>query len=136
MTDLSRRDADKATSKSALVLVAVIVEDEWLLRAEIADTLADGGWEVLEFENGEGALELLASQPQVDLLVTDIRLGGSATGWDVAEHYRESFANVAVIYCSGNAVVAERQVPRSVFLSKPCAMDALLDVSRKVAKRC
>jgi FixJ family two-component response regulator len=64
--------------------------------------------------------------------VTDIRLGGRATGWDVAEQYRESFANLAVIYCSGNAAVPERLVPGSVFLSKPCATEALLDASRNI----
>ena len=37
--------------------VAVVVEDEWLVRMEIADALLEAGWEVMEATSGEAALE-------------------------------------------------------------------------------
>ena len=113
------------------VPAAVVVEDEWLVRIQIADALADAGWEVVEFATGEDAVAALDSGPPIHLVVTDIRLPGPLTGWDVAERFRARHANVAIIYCSGNPPAADRQVDRSTFLSKPCRMDILLAESAK-----
>lgn len=109
--------------------VALVVEDEWLVRMEIAEALDAGGWTVLEASTGEAALAMRDHNPAIDLVVTDIRLPGPVTGWDVAEAFRTANANVAVIYCSGNACDPERQVTDSVFLTKPCRMDHLLKVA-------
>jgi CheY-like chemotaxis protein len=107
----------------------VVVEDEWLIRMELTDTLADAGWRVLEAATGEAALELLAQNHRIDLLVTDIRLPGPVSGWDVAEKYRQAQSHIVVIYCSGNPPNEERQVKGGVFLPKPCRMDLLLHVA-------
>lgn len=107
-------------------MLAVVVEDEWLIRIQIADTLRDAGWEVEEFGSGSAALEFLNQRRPISLLVSDIRLGGRMTGWDVAEAYREILPEVRVIYCSGNPVDEARQVSGSKFLPKPCSMEALL----------
>jgi CheY-like chemotaxis protein len=104
----------------------VVVEDEWLVRMQLADALTDAGWQVIEVATGEAAISVLEHTPHVDLLVTDIRLPGPVTGWDIAEKYREARSDVAVIYCSGNPADAARQVGGSVFLPKPCRMDVLL----------
>ncbi len=108
---------------------AVVVEDEPFVRMEIAEALADAGWHVVEVSSGEAALALLGQRPCVRLLVTDIRLAGRINGWDVAEKYRETLGNIAVIYCSGNPANRERQVRDSVFLPKPCRMDLLVRAS-------
>lgn len=105
--------------------LAVVVEDEWAIRMQIVDTLLDTGWTVEEFTSGERAMEFLDTEPRVALLVTDIRLTGSVTGWDVAEAYRRAFPEAKVFYCSGNPPIKARQVPESVFMPKPCRMDAL-----------
>ena len=105
--------------------MAIVVEDEWAIRMHIVDTLSDTGWQVEEFASGERAIEFLDTEPRVALLVTDIRLTGSVTGWDVAEAYRKANPGVKVFYCSGNPPVRERQVPGSIFMPKPCRMDRL-----------
>jgi DNA-binding response OmpR family regulator len=108
----------------------VVVEDEWLVRMEIADALSDAGWHVLEAATGETALEFLARKQPIDLLVTDIRLPGPVSGWDVAEKYREARSDVVVIYCSGNSSDKARQVQGSVFLPKPCRIDLLVHAAK------
>ena len=116
--------------------VALVVEDEWLVRMEIAEALDGGGWTVLEASTGETALAMRDHNPAIDLVVTDIRLPGPVTGWDVADAFRAANPNIAILYCSGNPCDPERQVADSVFLSKPCRMDRLLKVSVElVAKR-
>ena len=105
--------------------LAVVVEDEWAIRMQIADRLMDMGWEVREFASGEDAIELLAPSMHIELLVTDIRLSGPVTGWDVADAYRAANPRMQVFYCSGNPLIQSRQVPGSTFMPKPCRMEML-----------
>ena len=112
--------------------VALVVEDEWLVRMEIADALDANGWTVLEASTGEAALAMLDHDPKIDLIVTDIRLPGPMSGWDVAEAFRAGDPGTAVIYCSGNPRDPARQVADSVFLTKPCRMDVLLQTSNRL----
>ncbi|MBV9571095.1 MAG: response regulator [Alphaproteobacteria bacterium] len=112
---------------------ALVVEDEWLVRMELADALTDAGWNVVEAPTGEAALEYLGQGRQFHLLVTDIRLPGPVDGWTVAERYRAADPHIVVIYCSGNPINNERQVENSTFLPKPCRIDVLLDVSNRAS---
>lgn len=112
--------------------VALVVEDEWFIRMEMADALVEAGWDVLEFASGEAVMEHLANHPCPDLVVTDIRLGGPVSGWDVAERCRASCPSVAVIYCSGNAVDPARCIKDSIFLSKPCETRVLMGAVAKL----
>lgn len=107
-------------------MLAVVVEDEFLIRMQIVDTLADAGWEVEEFASGEAALEFLGKRRDIAFLLTDIRLAGALTGWDVAEAYRRVNPRIRVCYCSGNPQDRARQVAVSEFMPKPCRMDAVL----------
>ncbi|MGH6827936.1 MAG: response regulator [Rhizomicrobium sp.] len=106
--------------------VAVIVEDEFLIRMEMAESLLGLGWIIVELSSGEAALAYLNRGGGGDLLITDIRLLGPITGWDVAERFRSANADVAVIYCSGNRLLEGRLVKDSVFIEKPCQPSELL----------
>jgi CheY-like chemotaxis protein len=102
---------------------------------ELAEALEEKGWDIIEASSGESALLFLAEKVHVDLIVTDIRLPGALSGWDVAEAYRAADSDVAVVYCSGNAPDLSRQVSGSVFLSKPCHTDELLDAGQRLCPR-
>lgn len=112
--------------------VVLLVEDDWLLRDMLADHLRNAGYEVHEAATAEGALALLQDGQQVDLLVTDITLGGYLSGWDVAEAFRDARPGIPVIYTSASAIEPRRQVPGSVFIHKPYDAHAVLDVCRKL----
>lgn len=112
--------------------VALVVEDEWLVRMEIADAFSDAGWQVLEATSGEEAVALLASGVIVTLLVTDIRLSGAITGWDVAERYRAAQPRIGVIYASANPTIATRQVAGGIFVGKPTRISELLALSERI----
>jgi CheY-like chemotaxis protein len=111
-------------------LVALVVEDEWLLRADLASELEKSGWKVLEASTGERALQQLQAGEPVHLLITDIRLAGNLSGWDVAEAFRLVKPDLPIIYMSGNFVDMSRKVAGSVFLGKPCAPAKILETSR------
>jgi len=104
----------------------LVVEDEWLLRMELADELLAAGWRTLEAGTGETALELIAKEERIDFLITDIRLPGAVDGWSVADVFRQLHPQGAVIYVSANPDLATRRVEGSVFIGKPCDVRLLL----------
>ena len=104
----------------------LVVEDELLLRMELVDVLQDAGWNTLEAATGEAASAYLDQDEKIDFLLTDIRLGGSVDGWQVAEQFREIHPDGAVIYVSANPDLASRRVRDSAFLGKPVDMKVML----------
>jgi len=107
--------------------VVLVVEDEWLVREEIACQLRDAGWEVLEAGTGEGAVGLLESNKRIDVLVTDIQLAGYLSGWDVAEAFRAVHPEMPVIYASANTADRSRTVANSLFFNKPYRSAEILE---------
>lgn len=110
----------------------MLVEDEWLVRMDMADALDRAGWIVVEAGSGEEALSLLGTELRIDLLVTDIRLLGTMDGWDVAEAFRAVHPLIGVIYATANPAVEDRLVPRSVFLPKPSRTEELTTISERL----
>jgi CheY-like chemotaxis protein len=112
----------------------LIVEDEWLVRAEIVNEFQRAGWKVHESSTGEGALALLRAGQRVDVLITDIQLAGYLSGWDVAEAFRADCAEMPIIYTSANSPESARRVPGSAFLDKPCNSTELLKACRRLVR--
>ncbi|MGH7074384.1 MAG: response regulator [Stellaceae bacterium] len=112
--------------------VVLVVEDEPVVRATIVAEIADTGWPVLEAGSGERALSILGSEPRIGVLITDIRLAGRLTGWDVAEAFRKAHPEMPVVYASGKSADESRRVRGSVFFKKPFRPSILVDVCRQL----
>jgi CheY-like chemotaxis protein len=98
--------------------VVLLVEDEWLILELIRDEFQQAGWDVVATDSGENALAILGTR-RVDLLVTDIRLGGDIDGWEVAAKARTNYPGVPVIYATAQLADASLCVPESAFIPKP-----------------
>lgn len=115
-----------SAANGARALVVLLVEDEILLRIQAAVFLRDAGFMVVESGTGEEAIALSNSGTSIDIVVTDINLGGAVTSWDVADICRTHCPDVPVVYTSGELVDAGRSVPESQFLAKPYRPDDIL----------
>ena len=115
--------------------IAMVVEDDWFVREEIATQFRQEGWRVLEAATGAQALELLREGQSIDILVTDIKLADSITGWEVADAVRNLHPRVPVIYASGGRDIESRRVLHSVSLSKPFSAHDLLLAGSKLLHR-
>src|SRR5690349_17485997 len=115
--------------------VLLLVEDEALVRVEIARALRDAGWDVIETGSGKHAVVFLQSGQQIDVIFTDIQLQGDLTGWDVAEAGRASRAKMPVLYTSGNAVNRSRRVQGSLFFEKPYDCIEVVKACRRLCLR-
>jgi CheY-like chemotaxis protein len=102
----------------------LVVEDDQLIRETVADILTSEGFDVLEAESAEEALQFCGDS--VDLVFTDIRLVGPLTGWDVAERCRAENPDIPVIYATGFSDVRPRPVPGSLLFHKPYSPEQIL----------
>jgi CheY-like chemotaxis protein len=100
--------------RSARVLY---VEDEGLLHSLIIEELADRGFQVLSAWNGDEAIRIINNGVPFDILVTDVRMPGSANGFDVAKYVRNL-------------------MPRVVFRPKPYRLNELVDCIRQMTATC
>jgi two-component system, cell cycle sensor histidine kinase and response regulator CckA len=114
----------------------LLVEDEHEVLKMTARVLRDGGYEVLEAENGRGALELLEEyQKRFDLLVTDVAMP-QIDGIELAARLRRTHPHLPVVFTSGH--VGDETLhsgllgPESAFLLKPFPPDALLACARSL----
>jgi CheY-like chemotaxis protein len=113
-------------------LVVLIVEDEFFLRCNLADCLRDGGWVVMEAATADDAMAMCNAGMAVHVLITDIQLNASASGWDVAEAFRASSSETAVIYTSAHSGDRTRSVPNSLYFAKPYQTTDVLKACRQL----
>jgi CheY-like chemotaxis protein len=124
-----------SAANGAHTLAVLVVEDDFFVRYDIAGCLREAGYAVLETGSGEEALALCKSDMSIDMIVTDVNLGGSASGWDVAKHFRSKKPDMPVIYISGEVIDPERCVPGSVFVAKPYQHIDILSACRRLHDR-
>jgi two-component system response regulator PilR (NtrC family) len=113
------------------------VDDEPALRRLMAERLTDKGFDVVEAENGERALELL-HQFAFDIIITDLRMPGM-DGTQVIEAARELYPAIVAIVITGYGTVkdAVEAIKRgaSDFIAKPFQFDELMHVLQKALEQ-
>jgi len=116
----------------------LIVEDEWLVRMELASAFEDEHCMIVEAASAEDALAALQTSrgngARIDLLVTDIRLTGVLSGWDLASEARGIDDGIGVIYVSANPLAPGRDVHDSVFIDKPALVHQVIDAARRLLR--
>lgn len=112
----------------------LLVEDEDMVRAVAERALTRQGYKVLTAENGEAALELLESRPELDLLISDVVMP-LMDGPTMVRHARIAYPDLPILFMSG---YAEEQLRKSIdldnvaFLPKPFSVQQLAEAARNV----
>jgi two-component system, response regulator PdtaR len=115
--------AQSARLSPATILV---VENEALVRLELADQLAELSFVVLTARDADEAIALLDTHPEIELLFTDIKMPGSMDGLRLAHHVRDRWPPVKIIVTSGLVRTELSELPGgSLFLAKPYAPETL-----------
>ncbi|MCK0208649.1 response regulator [Starkeya koreensis] len=101
-------------------IAVLVVEDEVLVRIDIADYLSGQGFEVHEAAGADQALEIMQAVPNIRLLFTDIDMPGSMDGLKLSAAVRDRWPPVHIIVTSGHRSVDASELPAgSVFFAKP-----------------
>jgi CheY-like chemotaxis protein len=107
--------------------LALVVDDEALIRMNICDMLADLGFEAVDAGNAEDGLELLERNPGIVLLVADIGLPGIG-GEELVRRARDLRPQLRIVVATGH--FADKYAGNAVFagvsfLGKPFNVAAL-----------
>lgn len=117
----------------------LLVEDEVLTRLALAEFLRDCGYVVLEAANALEAQAVLLSEPDIDVVFSDIQMPGVDDGIRLEQWVRSNFPALPVILASGNAdsLAAARSICGNVqaFLPKPFTHDLALEHIRGAIER-
>jgi two-component system, cell cycle sensor histidine kinase and response regulator CckA len=125
-----------AVSPSGRGETILVVEDEAQVRALTSRILSEHGYQVIQADNGEAALEECACRPEhIDLVVTDVVMP-VMSGAELAERLLEVRPDTKVLYMSGyTSDVVLRHGPRDsdvAVLEKPFSAEGLLSRVREI----
>ena len=109
----------------------LVVEDEVLLRLDLAHQLRSAGFDVIEADSGDEALAILKVKSDVDLILTDIRMPGEIDGAELARSVRAQTQNVKIVMLSAYADT-QQQLPVDAAFTKPVRIKALLTKVRQL----
>lgn len=110
----------------------LLVEDEDMVRAVAERALTRQGYTVMTAENGEAALELIASSDRPDLLISDVVMP-TMDGPTMVARVRLRYPDLPILFMSG---YAEEQLRKSIdldhiaFLPKPFSVQQLAEAAR------
>ena len=113
----------------------LLVEDEPMVRSVAERALTRHGYTVLTADNGEDALEIIAKNEPIDLLISDVVMPGM-DGPTMVREARLSRPELKVLFMSG---YAEEQLRKSIdienvnFLPKPFSVTELAEAARRTA---
>ncbi len=110
----------------------LVVEDDQDVRANCLELLRELGYRVAEAPDGDRALDMLAADPGIELMLTDIGLPGARDGSALAEEVKRRHPQVKLVFTSGyseRVLLNEgRLTPGATLLMKPYKLDRLADV--------
>ncbi len=104
-----------------------------IVRMDIAMSLQDEGFTVLEASNADEAIKLLDTHPEIRLMFTDIDMPGSMDGLKLAEAVRDRWPPVKIIVASGHRQLKDDLLPvEGKFFSKPYEHAAVISAMREM----
>jgi DNA-binding response OmpR family regulator len=115
----------------------LLVEDDAVVRAILAETLNDAGYAVDVAESGDVAVRML-DQDGYCALVTDLNMPGKLSGIDIAGMAQAGQPNLPVVFVTGRPDLLDRmrtvKGPAAV-LPKPFPLDQLVQTVSTLLSR-
>ena len=113
----------------------LLVDDDPLVSLGTAEMLADLGHTVFEADSGKRALEILASNPRIDFVITDHSMPGM-TGLELARTIRATSPGMLIVLASGYAELPNHpgemiDLPR---LAKPFRQEDLASIMAELCQ--
>jgi CheY-like chemotaxis protein len=106
---------------------ALVVDDDPILRLDVAEILAAAGFRTLEAEDGDAAIAVLEQHHlDVALLFSDVEMPGSRDGFALAREVAVKWPAISIVIASGRLVPADGDLPDGArFIGKPFSADAV-----------
>jgi CheY-like chemotaxis protein len=114
----------------------LVVEDEFLIRMMLVETLADEGFRVIEAGATDEALDLLRDHASVSLMITDLTLPGTMDGLELARQVRNLRAELPIIYVTGrpDGIDPGLLQPHDRVIAKPYLPSQIAEAARAILR--
>jgi CheY-like chemotaxis protein len=113
-----------------LAPVILIVEDEFLLRLDSAETIESAGFEVIQAANADEAIAILKARPDIHVVFTDIQMPGSMDGLNLARFRSRPLAadqdsgDLRSRYGPRRRFAGRQRLPAEAVSRRACCRDA------------
>ena len=106
---------------------ALVVDDDGILRMDVADILEQVGFRTLEAETGDEAMAVLEQHHlDVTLLFSDVEMPGSRNGFALAREVAVKWPYIAIVIASGRLRPADGELPEGArFIGKPFSAEVV-----------
>jgi len=108
---------------------ALVVEDDALVRFDLAQSLRPRGYKTFEAANAAEAIALLEANPEIRVVFTDIQMPGTMDGLALSHYVRKRWPPTIIVISSGRCSPTNDEMPSgAVFVEKPYAPQVLCKV--------
>jgi CheY-like chemotaxis protein len=112
----------------------LVAEDEMFIVLLIEETLHGAGHKVTSVTSADDAVRVLASEPGIDLLFTDVDMPGSMDGLELAALVSGRWPEIAIVIASGKRRLRPDEMPKgALFLPKPYGTKDIIGVVESMA---
>jgi CheY-like chemotaxis protein len=123
--------ASRPVARTSLTILAV--DDDPLVLLNTVTMLEDLGHGMFEASSGKKALEVLAREPSIELVVTDMAMP-QMNGLKLVEFARALYPKLRFVLATGYAEAPDDDQPELLRLKKPFWQDDLAKAVRKAAE--
>lgn len=115
---------------------ALVVEDDPIVRLDLAETLRTAGFAVHEADTAKSAIKLLEDNKDIRVVFTDIEMPGTMDGLALAHYVRHRWPPTIIVISSGQIRPLPELLPSEAnFLSKPYHYEELGRLCRGIEER-
>jgi CheY-like chemotaxis protein len=125
---MTANGVDRSQFQNAIL----VVEDEILIRLDLAQQLRAAGYRILEASTGEEALTILQRVDTVDLVITDVRMPGKTDGLGLAAWLRRNLPRIKIVLVSGHVPASDMFAAAHAVFEKPVIPTFLLQKVRQL----
>lgn len=122
---LSRPDPSASEAKARPTTV-LLVEDEILIRAAVAEYLRTSGYAVVEAADAAEAVTVIGAGEPSDVVICDVDMPGDMDGLGLARWIKQHHSEIPVLLTSGRGSFA-RAIPGGSFIAKPYRLGVLAE---------
>ncbi len=107
-------------------IAALVVEDDALVRFDLAQTLQAEGYKTFEAADASEAIAVLEGNSEIRVVFTDIQMPGTMDGLALAHYVRQRWPPTIIVVSSGRRSPNKEEMPSGAFfVGKPYAPDVL-----------
>ncbi len=117
-------------------IAALVVEDDALVRFDLAQTLEAEGYRTFEAADAAEAIAVLESNSEIRVVFTDIQMPGTMDGLALSHYVRQRWPPTIIVVSSGRQSPGQDEMPTGAFfVGKPYDTLALGGVLERIRQQ-